>query len=149
MIDFQKLKKIRKETGVSFSLCKKALEETKGDLEKAKKLLQNWGAKELENKAQKETKEGAIFSYIHHNGKIASLVELFCETDFVAANSQFKELGKDIAMQIASLNPQSLQELLQQNYIKDPTKKIADLINEAVLKFGEKIRIGRFIRWVV
>jgi elongation factor Ts len=149
MIDFQKLKKLRKETDVSFSLCKKALEEAKDDLEKAKKLLQQWGANELKSKAEKVAKEGAIFSYVHHNGKVASLVELFCETDFVAANSQFKELGKNIAMQIASLNPQSLAELLDQDYIKDPTKKIADLINEAVLKFGEKIQVGQFIRWAI
>jgi len=147
MIYLEKLKKLRNETGISFSLCKKALEEAKGDLNQAKKLLQQWGGEKLKDKKDKKNQEGAIFSYVHHNGKIAALVEIFCETDFVAGNLEFKDLGKNIAMQIASLNPQSLDELLNQEYIKDSGKKINDLINEAALKFGEKIKIGRFTRW--
>ena len=149
MINLEKLKKLRNETGISFSLCKKALEEAKDDLNQAKKLLQQWGGEKLKDKKDKKTQEGAIFSYVHHNGKVAALVEIFCETDFVAGNFEFKDLGKNIAMQIASLNPQTSDELLNQEYIKDSSKKINDLINEAILKFGEKIKIGRFIRWII
>ncbi|MGB9707464.1 MAG: elongation factor Ts [Microgenomates group bacterium] len=149
MVDLEKLKQLRKKTGVSFSLCKKALEETKNNLEEAEKLLLQWGGEKLKDKSERKTKEGAIFSYVHHNKKIASLVEILCETDFVSSNAAFKQLGQDIAMQIASQNPQNNDQLLQQEFIKDPSKKINDLLNEAVLKFGEKIVINRFIRWEI
>lgn len=149
MIDLEKLKQLRKKTGVSFSLCKKALEETNNNLNEAEKLLLKWGGEKLKDKSEKKTQEGGIFAYVHHNRKVASLVELLCETDFVSNNLTFQELGQNIAMQIASQNPQTNEELLQQEFIKDPSKKISDLINEAVLKFGEKIVINRFIRWEI
>lgn len=147
MIDYKKLKQLREETGVSFSLCKKALEETKNDLEKAKKKLQQWGAATAQEKKGKETSEGGIFSYIHHNKKIASLIELQCETDFVSGNKEFQQLGQEIAMQVASLYAENIDDLLKQEYIRDPGKKIEDLLKESVLKFGENIRIARFARW--
>jgi elongation factor Ts len=149
MVDLEKLKNLRKKTGVSFSLCKKALEETKNNLEEAEKLLLKWGGEKLKDKADRKTKEGGIFAYVHHNKKIAVLVEILCETDFVSGNQAFLQLGQNIAMQIASLNPQNNEELLQQEFIKDPSKKVSDLINEAVLKFGEKIIINRFVRWEI
>lgn len=147
MIDYQKLKQLREETGISFSLCKKALEETKNDIEKSKKLLSKWGAAKASEKQERSTSQGAIFSYVHHNKKIASLVELMCETDFVAGNSDFQKLGTEIAMQVASVPAQDVAELENQEYIRDPSKKISDLVKDAVLKFGENIKIGRFIRW--
>ena len=149
MIDYKKLKQLREETGVSFSLCKKALEKTKNDLIKAKKVLNEWGASKAEEKAERATKEGGIFCYTHHNNKIASLVELQCETDFVSGNKEFQKLGKELAMQVASIKANNLEELLKQEYIREPDKKIDDLIKEAVLKFGENIKITRFIRWHV
>lgn len=149
MYDIKKLKQLREETGVSFSLCKKALEESSNDLDKAKKLLNKWGAAKAKDKADRKTGEGAVFSYIHHNKKIASLVELLCETDFVAGNKEFQALGQEIAMQVASLNPENVDELLTQDYIRDPSKKISDLLKDAVLKFGENIKIGRIIFWRV
>jgi len=146
-MDIQKLKTLRKKTGVSLSLCKKALEETNNDLEKAEKLLQNWGAEVLAKKAGDHAAEGAIFSYIHHNKKIASLVEIVCQTDFVAKNEQFQQLGQEIAMQIASTPAETIDQLLNQEYIRDPAKKVIDLLNEAALKFGENLKIVRFLRW--
>lgn len=148
MYDIKKLKQLREKTGVSFSLCKKALEETNNDLTEAKKLLQKWG-EEKGGKTQLSRKEGAIFSYLHHNKKIAVLVEINCQTDFVANNNEFQHLGQEIAMQIASMNPETVEELLNQESIRDPSKKVSDFINEATLKFGENIKISRFIRWVL
>lgn len=149
MYDIEKLKKLREETGVSFSLCKKALEETKNNLEEAKKLLRKWGADKAKDKAEKNTSISAIFSYVHHNRKVASMIEIGCETDFVSSNKDFQNLGQEIAMQVASLKPENVKELLEQNYIRDPSKKISDLIKEAILKFGENIKIKRIIYWSV
>jgi elongation factor Ts len=149
MYDIKKLKQLREETGVSFSLCKKALEETNNNYDEAKKLLTKWGADKVKDKEGRATKAGAIFSYVHHNKKIASLVEILCETDFVSSNKDFQNLGQEIAMQTASLNAQTVDELLNQEYIRDPSKKISDLIKDAVLKFGENIKINRIIRWEI
>jgi elongation factor Ts len=147
MVDIQKLKTLREKTGVSISLCKKALEESNNNLDKAEKLLQQWGAQVLTKKAGATTTEGSIFSYLHHNKKIASLVEIVCQTDFVAKNEDFQKLGQEIAMQVASNPAQNVEELMNQEYIRDPSKKIIDLFNEAALKFGENIKITRFLRW--
>lgn len=149
MSHIDKLKKLREKTGVSYHLCLKAIKETKGDLKKAEELLIKWGAEKISEKQQRKTSQGGIFAYVHHNLQIAAMVELQSETDFVANNEEFKNLGHQLAMQIASLKPQSIDELLNQQYIRDGNKKIADLINEAVLKFGEKIVIKRFVRWEV
>lgn len=145
--DIKKLKQLRDETEVSFSLIKKALEETDNDIAKAKKKLQEWGAEKVTKVAGRSTSQGGIYSYIHHDGKTAGLVELQCETDFVSSNADFKAFGKEIAMQVASFNPTTTEELLKQEYIRDPSKSINDLLKEAVLKFGENIKISRILRW--
>ncbi len=147
MVDINKLKKLREETGVSFSLCRKALEEADNDLEAAKKLINQWGVEKAKNKAEKTTSQGAIFSYIHHNRKIGSMLELLCETDFVAKNPDFLHLGTELAMQVASIPAANVEELLSQEYIRDSEKKVSDLLQEAILKFGENIKISRFVRW--
>jgi len=147
MLDLNKLKELRNETGISIALCKKALEESKGDITKAKKILNTWGVEKVKDKTERATSQGSLFSYIHHNHKIAGFVELLCETDFVANNTDFQKLGKEISMQVASVPPKDSQDLLKQDYIREPSKKIADLINEAVLKFGENIKIGKILRW--
>ncbi|OGK23785.1 hypothetical protein A2954_03125 [Candidatus Roizmanbacteria bacterium RIFCSPLOWO2_01_FULL_37_12] len=147
MLDINKLKQLRNETGISIALCKKALEETSGDLKKAKNLLNKWGIEKNSDKNQRTTSQGSIFSYIHHNGKIAGFVELLSETDFVSNNADFQKLGKEITLQVASLPAKTAGQLLKQDYIRDPGKKISDLINEAVLKFGENIKIGKILRW--
>lgn len=147
MANIQKLKSLREETGVSFALCKKALDESKDNLEEAKKLLTKWGAEKVKDKETRITKQGVIASYVHHNKKIAALVELMCETDFVSSNEEFQRLGQEIAMQAASIPAANADELLKQDYIRDSGKKIAGLIQDAVLKFGENIKIGRITRW--
>ena len=149
MYDIKKLKQLRIETGVSFSLCKKALEESKNNLTEAKKLLSKWGADKAKDKSERKTRAGAIFSYVHHNKKIASLVELACESDFVSGNKDFQTLGQEIAMQVASIVASDVKELLEQEYIRDPSKKVNDLVKEAILKFGENIKIMKFVRWAL
>ncbi len=146
-VDFAKLKQLREETGISFSLCKKALEEANNDIEAAKKKLNKWGAAKLKEKSSKSTSEGGIFSYVHHNKKVASLVELQCETDFVSGNKEFQSFGQELAMQIASSNPSNIEDLLSQEYNRDPSKKIKDLLNDLVLKIGENVKVSRFIKW--
>jgi len=101
-MDINLLKRLREETGVSISLCKKALEESKNKIEDAKKLLTKWGAEKIKDKQERSTSEGGIFSYVHHNKKVAALVEVLCETDFVSGNVEFQRLGQELAMQVAS-----------------------------------------------
>ena len=147
MIDYKKLKQLREETGVSFSLCKKALEETGNDIAESKKKLNQWGAEKISEKATREAADGGIFSYVHHNKKVAAMIELMCKTDFVSGNEEFRNLGQEFAMQAASVPAQDTEEFLNQEYIRDQGKKMADLLQEAVLKFGENIKIGRIVRW--
>lgn len=147
MFTLENLKKLREETGLSISLCKKALEEANNDLNKAKEKLRKYGEKFYEKKKQKTTKIGAIFSYLHHNQKIAALIELLCETDFVAKNSEFQKLGNDLVKQIASMNPKDIKELYSQPFIKDNSRTIDNLIKEYVLKLGENIKVGKFVRF--
>lgn len=145
-IDYKKLKQLRDETGVSFALCKKALEETNNNIEAAKKRLNEWGASKAAEKSDRITPEGGIFSYVHHNKKIAGIIELLSETDFVSGNDEFRALGQELAMQIASVPAKNEKEFLNSEYIRDPSRKVSDLIKEAVLKFGENIKLGKILR---
>jgi elongation factor Ts len=147
--DIKKLKTLREETGVSFSLCKKALEEAKDNIEEAKQLLSKWGVEKAEGKADRETKEGSVFSYIHHNKKIGVLVEIYCETDFVARNSDFQEFGKNLASQIAFVNPQTVEELLKSEAIREPGKTVEAILKDQILKIGENMSIGKFVRYQI
>ncbi|MEI6327504.1 MAG: translation elongation factor Ts [Candidatus Roizmanbacteria bacterium] len=148
-LDLKTLKKLREETGVSFSVCKKALEEGGNDIEKAKKLLQKWGEKKAADKADRTTGQGVIATYVHHNKKVAAVVELNCETDFVSGNDEFRHLASEIAMQVATMNPETVEELLKQDYIRDSSKTIDILLKAAVLKFGENTKISRIMRWEI
>lgn len=148
-LDINKLKQLREETGVSFSLCKKALEETDNNIDAAKKKLTEWGVKKAADKADRITAEGVIGSYVHHNKKIAAMIELQTETDFVSGNEEFQKLAQEIAMQAASVPADNIEALLEQAYIREPKKTINDLLKDAVLKFGENIKISRMSRWVL
>ncbi len=148
-LDLKTLKKLREETGVSFSVCKKALEEADNDVEKAKKLLSKWGEKKAADKADRATGQGVIATYVHHNKKVAAVVELDCETDFVSGNDEFRHLASEIAMQVATMNPETVEELLKQDYIRDTSKTIDGLLKGAVLKFGENTKISRIMRWEI
>lgn len=146
MITAQTVKELREKTGLSVLECKKALEQAKGDQAKAIDILSAQTQAQAEKKSERQAQQGIIESYIHQNGKVGVLLELFCETDFVANNKIFKELAHDIAMQIAALNAQDASQLLDQQFIKNPEKTIKDTINDYIVKLGENIKIGKFIR---
>lgn len=149
MKDIEKLKQLREETGVSYAMCKEALDTSKGDIEKARELLKKKGAEVALKKADRETSQGAIFSYIHHNKKIGSLVEIMCETDFVARNETFQKLGNEIAMHVASTNPKNNAKLLKEPFIRDQKITVEALIKDSILKLGENITLGKFIRFEI
>lgn len=140
------IKKLRQLTNISVQECKKALEESGGDFEKAQKLLKERGAEMMEKKKERETKEGLIGMYLHQNQKVGAMVKVSCESDFVARNKIFQDLVHNLAMQVAAMDPKDIDELLEQVYIKDIKKKIKDLIEEAIVKLGENIRVEEFKR---
>ena len=142
--DVEKVKHLRESTGLSFGEIKKALDEANGDEIKAVEILKAHGIKVAENKSSREVKEGVITSYVHATKKLGSMVEVLCETDFVAKNNDFQELAKEIAMHIAAMKPGNVDELLDQSYVKDENLTIKDLINSHVVKLGENIQISRF-----
>jgi len=142
------IKKLREQTGAGVMDVKKALEEARGDEENALKILQSRGLEIVGKKSDRATSKGRVEYYIHGEPPtIGALVELLSETDFVAKNDEFGKLAKEIAMQVASMNPESVDELLKQEYIREAGKTVHDLLNEAIHKFGENIKINRFIRY--
>ncbi|MCL5970536.1 MAG: translation elongation factor Ts [Patescibacteria group bacterium] len=144
--DIELLKKLRNETQVSIADCRRALEETDNSYDKAKEWLRKHGIEKAEKKSERETSQGVIDCYIHQNGKVGAMVEVLCETDFVARNEEFKKLVHEIGMQIAAMNPKDVETLLKQEYIRDGSKTIQDLIKETIAKIGENIAIKRFAR---
>jgi len=149
MISAEAVKKLREETGASMIECKKALEEAQGDEAKAKEILGKLGAAMAQKKAQRQTNSGLVVSYIHGNQKIGVLMSLYCETDFVARNENFKALANDLCLQVAAANPAGNEELLAQPFIKDPAKTVQGLLNETIGKLGENIKLGKFTRFEI
>ena len=192
MFNANDIKELRAATGAGMVDCQKALKESDGNMEKAIAYLREKGIAAAAKKSSRIAAEGVVGSYIHMGGKIGVLVEVNCETDFVAKSEQFQNLVKDIAMQIAAAKPefvrieevpaenvekekeiltaQSLNEgkpaavvekmvqgrikkfyqdicLMEQAFVKDPSKTITDVMNEAILKIGEKLTIRRFVRY--
>ena len=148
-VNLELLKKLRNETRVSIADCRKALEETNSDYQKALEYLRKHGIEKAEKKGDRETSQGIIESYIHQNGRVGVLVEILCETDFVARTSEFKHLSHELAMQIAAMNPKDVPSLLKQEYIRDNSKTVQDLIKEIIAKLGENIQIKRFTRFEI
>lgn len=193
-ITASQVQELRQRTGVGMMECKKALEETSGDLEAAIDLLRTRGQAKAAKKAGRETSEGLVESYIHLGGKIGVLIEVDCETDFVAKTTDFRELARSLAMQVAAASPLAVDRegidaevveremgiyrqqaedsgkpaeivekiatgklekwyqevcLLDQAYIKDPDRKVSDVVNEAVQRLGENIVVRRFTRFEV
>lgn len=151
------IKQLREETGAGVMDCRSALEQTGGDVEAAKGILREKGVATAAKRSDKAIGEGLIESYIH-NGRIGVLVDIRCETDFVARTEPFKELAHDIAMQVASMNPAAVSAdqlgedaegaaLLDQEFIRDSSKTIADRVNDVIASVGERIEIARFVRW--
>ena len=198
MITTEQIKELRDKTGISIMQCKKALEEAGSDMDKAIIILNKKSGKIAEKKADRNLGAGVVQSYIHAGGSAGAMLELLCETDFVAKNEEFKVLAYDLAMHITATNPEFLNReeikdadrekarevfakevaklpkkegqpddlkdkilegkldayfkdkiLLEQSFIKDPTQSINNLIESGVQKFGERIEIGRFVRFSI
>jgi len=193
-ITAQAVKELREKTGLGMMDCKQALAECGGDVEKAIEHLRKKGLKVASKRAGRETRQGLVEAYIHMGGKIGVMIELNCETDFVARTDEFKALARDLAMQVAAADPKWIDPsgvpadvvekesaiyadqvkaegkpekvipkivegkmkryyetvcLLEQSYIRDQDKKVQDILNEAIAKTGENIRVGRFVRYVL
>ena len=148
MISVDDIKKLRDETGAGVMEAKKALEEAK-DYQGAKEVLLKAAAKKAEKKADRIAADGLVYSYIHTTGKIGSLVEINCETDFVAKTDDFKKLCQEVAMQVCAVGADSVEDLLNQEYIRDNSRKIADLVTETIAKLGENVKIARVTRYTV
>ncbi len=142
-IDIELIKKLREETGVAIIRIREVLEEVGGDKKKALEVLKKEGLEKASKREGRNTSEGKVFVYTHHTGKVVGIVELLCETDFVARNELFEALGKDLAMQVASMGEADLEK---QDFVKDSGKKVSDLIKELIARTGENIRLGRVFR---
>ncbi len=156
------IKKLRELSGAGIMDCRNALLEAEGDMEKALQCLKQKGLIKAEKKAERLANQGIIDSYIHVGGHIGAMIEVNCETDFVARTDEFKELAHNLAMQVAALSPRfiSAEEvpeeadiepqaacLLLQPYIKNPEQTIQDIITETIAKVGENIKVNRFARF--
>ena len=153
------VKALREKTGAGVMDCKRALVDAEGDMERASGLLRERGLAQVAKRAGREASQGLIEAYIHHGDRIGVLVEVNCETDFVAHTPEFRQLAHDIAMQIAATNPAAVDDvegsdtttddvpLLKQEFIRDPGHTIADLVRETAAKTGENIVVRRFTRY--
>ena len=168
-ITAEAVKALREETGAGIMDCKRALTDAQGDATKAKAILRDKGFETASKKASRETGQGLVEAYIHPGGRIGALVELNCETDFVARSDEFKQLAREVGMQVAAMNPQFLTKeevpgelvereqlspqavesmaLMSQPYIRDQSKTIGQLVTEVVAKTGENVRVRRFARF--
>ncbi len=145
----EQVKKLREELGLSIMDIKAALVEAEGVEEKARQILKEKGLKKAEKKAERDTKEGRVFVYGHATGKMAAMVQLWCETDFVAKGDDFQNLGKDLVLHIAAMGPKDKKELLAQEFVKDPSKTIDVMVKEVVAKLGENIQVGEFTKYEI
>ncbi len=160
MATTEQIKELRARTGAGIMDCKRALEETEGDIAAALAILKQRGLAKAEKKAHREVRQGLVESYIHPGGRIGALVEVNCESDFVANTDEFKKLACDLTMQVAAMDPSFIGSddvpqgmdpsqvcLLHQPFIRDPQKTIQDVITETIAKVGENIRVRRFARF--
>ena len=143
------IKELRETTGLSFNEIRKALQEAGGDRDKAVEILKTRGVTIAQKKSSRSTNEGIIEAYVHSTKKVGVLVELVCETDFVARNPMFSDLAHDCAMHIAAMDPKSVEEFLSQLFIKDQAITMQALISNAVAKLGENIKVQQFQRFAI
>jgi elongation factor Ts len=163
-ISIEVIKELREQCGAGIMECRNALLEVEGDVDKALQMLKERGLLKAEKKAERTTAQGLIEAYVHTGRRIGALIELNCETDFVARTDEFKELAHNLAMQVAALSPQFINQeeipedadlepqaacLLLQPYIRDPRITVRDVIVETVAKVGENIKVGRFARFEI
>jgi len=142
------VQELREITGAGVMECKKALEETGGDLEKAKALIYERGLSKVEKRAGRATGAGLLYSYIH-NGRIGVLLEVRAETDFVVRSEPFQAMVKELAMQLAAVDAENVDAFLAQPYIRDDSKTVDSLVKEVIAKVGENVQISRFARFEV
>ena len=157
----EQIRALRDQTGAGIMECKQALEDNDNDIAKATEALRLKGFAQAARRADRETTEGVIEAYVHTGGRVGAMVELGCETDFVARTAEFKQLAHDIAMQVAAMGPvylssEDIEEgdsrpanqvsLLEQTYIKDNSRVVADVVKELAAKVGENVRVVRFSR---
>ena len=138
---------LRAKTGAGIMEAKEALESAGGDTNAAMEVLHKKGVAKAAKKSDRETREGLVTSYVHATGKLGVLVKLYSETDFVARNEQFVQLAHDIALHIAGMEPATVEELLAQDFVKDSSKTVQDVLNEHIARLGENIQIGDFVRY--
>ena len=146
-VTIDQIKALREKCGAGVMECRTALEEVMGNEKKAFEILKKRGVEVAEKKKERETKHGIIEAYTHCGGKVVAVVELLCETDFVARNEEFRALAHELAMQVAAMKPKNTEELLKQEYIRDASKKVEDLLAELIGKIRENIKIGRIARF--
>ncbi len=157
-----RIKELRNQSGAGIMECRNALLKAEGDINRALDLLKEQGLLKAQKKAERAASEGLIEAYIHHGGRIAAMIEVNCETDFVARTGEFKQLAHNLAMQVAAMQPQFISKdevpqganiehevacLLLQPFIKDTNKTVQDIIVETVAKVGENIKVKRFVRY--
>jgi elongation factor Ts len=143
------IKKLRVKTGAGVMDCKKALATAKGDFTQAEEILKEKSLIKAEKKSDRETKEGYIASYVHNDFKTAALVEVLCETDFVARNQALQELAQNIAMQVVAMNPADIEELLKQDYLREPSSTVEEKLKQTSGTLGENLVLNRFVRYEV
>jgi elongation factor Ts len=144
-IPIDEIKRLRQLTGVGITDAKQALADSGGDFDKALEAMRKKGLTKAEKRGEREARSGLIGSYVH-DGRIGVLVEVNCETDFVAKTDEFKELVKDLTLHIAASDPENEAELLDQPFVKEPAKTVGDIVKEANAKLGENIVVRRFCR---
>jgi elongation factor Ts len=155
------IRSLREQTGAGIMECKQALEASQGDLEKAGEALRLQGFADVAKRANRATNQGVVEAYVHTGGRVGAMVELGCESDFVARTDEFKKLAHDLAMQVAAMGPVYVDEsdieegdsrpaaqvsLLQQPFIKDNSSSVEEMLKEAAAKLGENVRVLRFSR---
>jgi elongation factor Ts len=148
-IDPKEVQRLRAETSAGVMDCKRALEDAQGNFEKAKDLLKERGLASLKKKSGREAKEGTVASYIHAGGRVGAIVEIASETDFVSRSPEFQKLAQEVAMHVAAMDPKDVEELLGQDYIRDASKKVNDLVTTLAASVGENLSIRRFQRFAL
>ena len=161
-ISTDKLKELREQSGASIMACRNALLQSEEDMEKALQILKQQSLFIVEKKKGRSTSQGLVEAYVHAGGRIGAMVELNCESDFVARTDEFKALAHNVAMQVAAISPRFVSKdavpegtdvgaeeacLLLQPYIRDPALTVQDVINEVIARLGENIRVSRFARF--
>ncbi|MBI4299396.1 MAG: elongation factor Ts [Chloroflexi bacterium] len=163
-VSTESIRVLRELTGAGIMDCKRALEDSAGNFEKAEEILRKKGIALAAKKSSRVAHEGLIEAYIHNGSRIGAIIELNCETDFVARTPAFRELAHGLAMQVAAMSPLYIDQkelpvnyegnpqeqcLLLQPFIKDPARSVQDLVNDAIARVGENIRVKRFVRFAL